>query len=91
MDCTHTQIIGFTEKRMSSLLDRLTPKQIQILARILAGENPKQIAHGLGNSLSTIYQNYNATILRLGCKNRNEVIAKFTSPSYCAKCMKEIK
>jgi DNA-binding CsgD family transcriptional regulator len=59
----------------------LTPRQKEVLARLLSGDGDKQVARRLGISVHTASDHVKAIYRRLGVNSRGELMAKYLGPA----------
>jgi DNA-binding NarL/FixJ family response regulator len=72
----HLQLTGFDElpERASHAL--LTPREVEVLARVSAGSSNKVIARELGISLHTVKFHIESLFRKLGVRTRAEAVAR---------------
>jgi DNA-binding CsgD family transcriptional regulator len=72
----HVQVAGFDElpERLSHAL--LTPREVEVLARVSAGSSNKVIARELGISLHTVKFHIESLFRKLGVRTRAEAVAR---------------
>lgn len=58
-----------------SILDEVTPRQLQIMMKLCEGKVNKQIAYELGVTTATVKAHIRFAIKRLGAKNRVHAVA----------------
>ena len=56
---------------------RFTPRQLEILERLRAGDAPKEIAGRLGISTWTLYNHLDAARRRVGARTNHQLIALY--------------
>jgi DNA-binding CsgD family transcriptional regulator len=72
----HMRVIGFDElpERVAHAL--LTPREVEVLARVSAGSSNKVIARELGISLHTVKFHIESLFRKLGVRTRAEAVAR---------------
>ena len=55
---------------------RFTPRQLEVLGRLLAGDNEKQVARALGISAHTVHTHVKEVYRRLEVNTRGELFTK---------------
>lgn len=59
---------------LNSICNRLSPRESQVLAMVIAGERMKEIGRAMGISPRTVESHSNHIRLKLGARNAADVI-----------------